>query len=162
MKHHVDTSIDQIIQMRLVILLQITHFPKICFLLRIKFPMEKMSKNGKSPWFSWTPSSRTIWTFLNWHEPWDYSWSLFRRSIDNAVSAPLFSPFFSIPFHRSPSQLFLKERLLGWKQNYGGKVDRSAQKSSRPRLPFWGPLAAILDFAGGAALQAVSERPLCR
>ena len=25
-----------------------------------------------------------------------------------------------------------------------------------------GPLAAILDFAGGAALQAVSERPLFR
>ena len=25
-----------------------------------------------------------------------------------------------------------------------------------------GPLAAILDFAGGAALQAVSERPLRR
>ena len=26
----------------------------------------------------------------------------------------------------------------------------------------WGPLAAILDFAGGAALKAVSERPLRR
>ena len=25
------------------------------------------------------------------------------------------------------------------------------------RTPFWGPLAAILDFAGGAALQAVSD-----
>ena len=33
---------------------------------------------------------------------------------------------------------------------------------SRPRPPFWGPLAAILDFAGGAAMQAVSERPLRR
>ena len=33
---------------------------------------------------------------------------------------------------------------------------------SRPPLPFWGPLAAILDFAVGAALQAVSERPLRR
>ena len=31
---------------------------------------------------------------------------------------------------------------------------------ARPRRPFWGPLVAILDFAGGAALQAVSERPL--
>ena len=29
-------------------------------------------------------------------------------------------------------------------------------------LRLWGPLAAILDFAGGAALQAVSERPLRR
>ena len=28
--------------------------------------------------------------------------------------------------------------------------------------PFWGPLADILDFAGGASLQAVSERPLRR
>ena len=33
---------------------------------------------------------------------------------------------------------------------------------SRPPLPFWGPLAAILDFAGGAALQAVSERLAAR
>ena len=33
---------------------------------------------------------------------------------------------------------------------------------SRPHRPFLGPLAAILDFAGGAALQAVSERPLRR
>ena len=28
--------------------------------------------------------------------------------------------------------------------------------------PFWRPLGAILDFADGAALQAVSERPLRR
>ena len=84
------------------------------------------------------------------------------------------------------------------------KVDWSTQKPrgtplSRPRWPFWGPLAAILDFevliermiesknlicknlsesprglsilgplaailncAGGAGLQAVSERPLRR
>ena len=44
------------------------------------------------------------------------------------------------------------------------KVDWSPQKlrgrhPSRPRRPFWGPLAAILDFTGGAALQAVSECP---
>ena len=44
------------------------------------------------------------------------------------------------------------------------KVAQNAQKPrgrhlSRPRRPFWGPLAAILDFAGGAALQAVSECP---
>ena len=31
---------------------------------------------------------------------------------------------------------------------------------SRPCRPFWGPLAAILDFSGSAALQAVSECPL--
>ena len=28
---------------------------------------------------------------------------------------------------------------------------------SGPRRTFWGPLAAILDFAGGVALQTVSE-----
>jgi len=33
---------------------------------------------------------------------------------------------------------------------------------SRPPLPFRGPLAAILDLAGGVALQAVRERPLRR
>ena len=47
------------------------------------------------------------------------------------------------------------------------KVDGSAQKSrgghlSRPRRPMWDPLAAILDFAGGAALQVVRECPLRR
>ena len=31
-----------------------------------------------------------------------------------------------------------------------------------PFGPFWAPQAAILDFAGGAALQAVSEGPLRR
>ena len=31
--------------------------------------------------------------------------------------------------------------------------------STFPRRPFWGPLAAILDFAGSAALQAVSGCP---
>ena len=30
---------------------------------------------------------------------------------------------------------------------------------SKPRRPFWGPLAAILDFARRASLQAVSECP---
>ena len=30
---------------------------------------------------------------------------------------------------------------------------------SRPRRPFSGPLAAILDLTGGVALQAVSECP---
>ena len=50
---------------------------------------------------------------------------------------------------------------------YLAKVDGTTQKPqgrnlSRPRPPFWGPRAAISDFAGGAALQAVSERPLRR
>ena len=44
------------------------------------------------------------------------------------------------------------------------EVDWSAQKSrgrhlSRPRWPFWSLLLAILDYAGVAALQAVSEWP---
>jgi len=52
-------------------------------------------------------------------------------------------------------------------KTYLAKVDGNTQNPrgrhlSRPPLPFWGPLAAILDFAGGAALQAVSERPLRR
>ena len=54
--------------------------------------------------------------------------------------------------------------MLG-KKSYSVKVDGSAQKLggrhlSRPRWPFWGLLAAILDFAGGAALQSVSKCPL--
>ena len=49
----------------------------------------------------------------------------------------------------------------------GIKVDGSAQKPrgrhlSRPCWPFCGSLAAIFDFKGLAALQAVSECPLRR
>ena len=33
---------------------------------------------------------------------------------------------------------------------------------SRPLQQFWAPLDAILDFAGGVALQVVSECPLRR
>ena len=48
--------------------------------------------------------------------------------------------------------------------SYFAKVDRSAQKCrgrhlSSPRQPFLGPLAVILDFVGGAALQAVRKCP---
>ena len=46
-------------------------------------------------------------------------------------------------------------------KTYLTKVGQSAKKSRgrhlfRPRRPFWAPPAAILDFADGAALQAVS------
>ena len=46
-------------------------------------------------------------------------------------------------------------------KTYISKVDGNTQKPrgrhlSRPPWPFWGPIADILDFAGGAALQAVS------
>ena len=49
-------------------------------------------------------------------------------------------------------------------RTYFVRVGRSAPNSrgrhlSRPRQPFWGPLVAILDFADGAVLQAVSENP---
>ena len=47
---------------------------------------------------------------------------------------------------------------------YLAKIDGGAQKPrgrhlSKTRRPFWGPLAAILDFVGSAALQAVSKCP---
>ena len=52
------------------------------------------------------------------------------------------------------------------KKTYLAKVDWSAKNLgldtihlSRPGRPFRGPLAAIWDFAGDAALQAVSECP---
>ena len=31
--------------------------------------------------------------------------------------------------------------------------------AKNPAKTFWGPQAAVLDLAGGAALQAVSKRP---
>ena len=60
--------------------------------------------------------------------------------------------------------------LIKWASDqttYIAKLDWSAQKPkgrhhSRPHRSFWGPLAATLDFAGSAALQAVSECPLHR
>ena len=41
------------------------------------------------------------------------------------------------------------------KQNLTG----ASKNLSRSCRPFWGPLAAILEFAGSAALQEVSECP---
>ena len=59
------------------------------------------------------------------------------------------------------------QRECSDQKTYLAKVAKNAQKPrgrhlSRPRRLFWGPLAAIFDFAGGAALQAVSERTLRR
>ena len=61
--------------------------------------------------------------------------------------------FFSF-FPHSPLRPFLKEGVLRSK-NYFAKVDQSAQYPrnqtlSRPRRPFCGPLAAILDFVVGS------------
>ena len=79
---------------------------------------------------------------------------------------PLFSFFFFSPFF-----LFLLRRdLFSQKEcsdqkTYFAKVDGNAQKPrgrhlSRPPLPFWGPLAAILDFAGIAGGQRAPPSPL--
>ena len=53
---------------------------------------------------------------------------------------------------------------LRHEKTYLEKLDGRALKPRgrhlyRPWRPFWGPLAAILNFAGGAALQAVTECP---
>ena len=69
--------------------------------------------------------------------------------------------FFFIFHFFSPSQSFLIEGVPRSK-TYLVKADGSAKKSrgrhlSRLCRPFRGPLAAILDFEGGAALQVVSE-----
>ena len=84
---------------------------------------------------------------------------------------PLKTYFFSFPsppptFFLFPPLLwsFLREGVLGSK-NLFSEVDRSTQKPtgshlSRHHRPFWGPLAAILEFAGFAALQAGRECPV--
>ena len=77
---------------------------------------------------------------------------------------PLFVTFFNSEASLTRFVFFYFLRRL---KTYLAKVAKNAQKSrvrhlSRPRRPFWGPLAAILDFAGGAALQVVSEGPLRR
>ena len=76
-----------------------------------------------------------------------------------------FSYLFSFLF--SPVVYFSHRRSVWITKMYLAKVDESALKPrgrplSRLRQPFWDPLAAILDFAGGAALQVVSECPLRR
>ena len=83
---------------------------------------------------------------------------------------PLFSSVFSFfsrffpPFFFSSVATFSHRRSARIKKLILRKLLRMPKKVlgrhlSRPRQPFWGPLADILDFAGGAALQAVSECP---
>ena len=60
-----------------------------------------------------------------------------------------------------------KEKKCSDQKTYLAQVEGSAQKPrgrhiSRDRWPFWGPLAAILNVTGGAAVQVVSECPHCR
>ena len=69
---------------------------------------------------------------------------------------PLFrSIYFS---HRRSKRIkkFTLQKLTGAPKNLG--VDTFL----KPHLLFWGPLADILDSAGGAALQALTECPQCR
>ena len=61
-------------------------------------------------------------------------------------------------------QLFPMGEACSNQKTYLEEVDGSAQNPrgkhlSRPGGPFWGRLAAILDFAGSAALQVVSKSP---
>ena len=79
-----------------------------------------------------------------------------------AINNIILLPFFSYV----ASSTFLIEGVLGSK-TYFAKVDGSAHKPKgwhllRPLGPFRAPLAAILDFAGGAVFQAVSQCPRCR
>ena len=101
-----------------------------------------------------------------WHEH-----VAFQRSVFGQLTAGIlfiFSPVFS---PRSPPSFFSSVATFYHRKSaqktYLSKVGRSAQKHrgrhlSRPFRPFWGPLVAILDFAGGAAVQAVSKCPLRR
>ena len=111
----------------------------------------------------------------NWHDCAVFQRSAFRRSTaGNDIVVTIFIslfPFFSLPplpffspFLSPLSRPFLIEWVLGSK-NLFSESWKERQKPrdkhlSRPCLPFWGPLAAILDFAGDVALQVVSECPL--
>jgi len=92
-----------------------------------------------------------IQSLVFWHELRRCSRSPFRLPTGNNFSGPLFSPFFFFLF------LF----------SYYAEVVRNAHEPrvgtlSRPHQPFRGPLVAISGFAGGVALQVVSECPLHR
>ena len=84
-------------------------------------------------------------------------------STGNNISGPLFSPFF---FLFSLLSTFLIEGVLQSKNLFSkSRSERPITQSrplSRPQQQFWGPLVAIFDIAGGAALQAVSDCPFLR
>ena len=60
------------------------------------------------------------------------------------------SLFYFVSFFSPPSTFFIEGVAWNAQKPRGRHL-------SRPRLPFWGPLAAIFDFAGDAALQAVQR-----
>merc|ERR1712013_771128 len=95
-----------------------------------------------------------------WRERAAFQRSAFGRSTaGNDVVATIFIRLFPFFFRFSPSRPFLIEGLLGSKNLFSEScLERpNLGVDTRPRPPFWGPLAAILDFAGDAALQAVSK-----
>ena len=89
------------------------------------------------------------------------SWRLGGRLAMTLVATINDVIFFFLSFLR---HLLFSQKEGSDQKTYFAKVDRSSQKPrgrhlSRTPRPFWGPLVAILDFAGGAALQVVSECP---
>ena len=121
---------------------------------------------------NWTRASGTIEAReINfWREHAAFQRSAFWRSTaGNDVVATFFiSLFFFPPLFSFFSVATFSHRRSARITNLFSKscLDRpktwGERHLSSPRLPFRGPPAAILDFAGGAALQAVSERPLRR
>ena len=105
------------------------------------------------PKSSWTPKSVLPMKLFrppkNWQERLALQ-SVAVQAVDwHADSGPLFSLLFSSFLRHN---LFSKKECSDQKTHLA-KVDGSAQKPrstpfSRPRQPFWGPLAVILDFWG--------------
>ena len=79
---------------------------------------------------------------LNFHKDPCFCWDMLK------ICPVFFSP---------PLRPFLIEGVL-WSKNLFCESCLECPKTS-PRRQFWGPLAAIWDFAGGAALQAVRKWP---
>ena len=85
----------------------------------------------------------------NWHER-----AVFQSVVGRAVDwqQRQWPQRHSFPFFFLRRDLFSQNRIGS--KTYLAKVTQNAQKPrdkhfSRPRRPFWGPLAAILDVAGG-------------
>ena len=95
--------------------------------------------------------------FCNWREHAVFQRSAFGGSTaGNDVVATIFIRLFLFfpRFFFPPSQPFLIERVLGSKNLF------SKSCLERPKKPFWGPLAAILDFAGIAGGERAPPSPL--
>ena len=74
-------------------------------------------------------------------------------TINDIISPPFFfSVFYFSHRRRARIKKHILRKLTGASKNMGRHL-------SRPCRPFWGPLAAILDFAGSGVLRAVSKCP---